>query len=94
MAWISTRPRLEQIYCFTVAALNDCGIRPGNAVIKSWIREQFGSIQPQPAKEECETVLVGLVTSGAQLAGDPGSAEKFARHPLFQGSVIVPVRNA
>lgn len=94
MAWIASRPRLEQVYCYTVAALNDCGIRPDGAVIKSWIRDQFGSIQPQPAKEECEVVLVGIVTDGAKLVGDPGSAEKFAAHPLFQGSVIVPVGNA
>lgn len=93
MAWIQSRPRLEQVYCFTVAALNDCGIRPDGAVIKAWIRDQFGSIEPQPAKEECETVLVGLVTTGAKLQGDAGSSEKFAAHPLFQGSVIVPVGN-
>ena len=99
MAWLSTRPRIEQIYCFTTAALNDCGIAPDGAWIKSWIRDQFGDIQPQPTKEECETVLVGLITSGAKLMGQPDSAKKFEEHPLFHGSSLrsigrVPVGNA
>lgn len=100
MAWITTRPRIEQVYCYTVAALNDCGIMPDGAVIKTWIRDEFGMINPQPTKVECEAVLVGLVTSGAKLMGEPGSDKKFAVHPLFTGSILrgkgvvkVPVGN-
>jgi hypothetical protein len=88
MAWLTTRPRLEQVYVYTVAALNDCGIRPDGAVIKPWIREELELIEPVPTKVECEVVLVGMVASGAKLYGEPNSNQKFEVHPLFKGSVL------
>jgi hypothetical protein len=88
MSWLTSRPRLEQCYAFTVAALNDCGIQPDGAVIKPWIREELEKLEPQPSKVECETILVGLVAAGAKLFGNPASKKKFEEHPLFKGSTL------
>lgn len=95
MSWIRTRPRLEQVYCFTAARLNDCGIRPNGAVIKPWIREDLPHIDPQPTKFEVEMVLVGMVSEGVRFLGEPDSAARFAADPLFAGSQLgkVPVGN-
>lgn len=94
MAWVTTRPRLEQCYVYTVAALNDCGITPDGAVIKPWIREELDQIYPVPTKVECEVVLVGLVTEGAKLIGDKTSQAKFEAHPLFKGSYLGKISEA
>jgi hypothetical protein len=94
MAWIMSRPRIEQVYVYTVAALNDCGIMPDGAVIKPWIREELDQIHPVPTKVECEVVLVGLVTEGAKLIGDKSSRAKFEAHPLFKGSTLGEISEA
>jgi hypothetical protein len=88
MSWIKSRPRLEQVYVFTTAKLNDCGIRPDNAVIKPWIRDELEKIDPVPTKFEVEMVLVGMVAEGAKLYGEPDSALRFAAEPMFAGSVL------
>lgn len=88
MSWIRSRPRLEQVYCFATARLNDCGIRPNGAVIKPWIREELDKIDPQPTKFEVEMVLVGMISDGVQLQGDPDSAARFAADPMFAGSAL------
>jgi hypothetical protein len=86
MSWLSAQPRLTQVYTFTVAALNRCGIRPDNAVIKPWLLEELDKITPTPTKFECEMVLVGMVTEKVRFHGDENSAAKFAAEPLFSGS--------
>lgn len=86
MSWISTRPRLEQVYVFVTHKLNACGIRPDNAVIKSWIVEELHTIAPQPTKFECEMVLVGMLSEKVKFYGDPDSADRFASEPLFDGT--------
>lgn len=94
MAWVKSRPRIEQCYVFTVAALNDCGIMPDGAVIKAWIREELEHIDPAPTKVECEIVLVGLVAEGAKLIGDKTSRARFEAHPLFKGSTLGEISEA
>lgn len=94
MAWVTSRPRLEQCYVYTVAALNDCGIMPDGAVIKPWICEELDQIFPVPTKVECEVVLVALVAEGAKLYGDKSSRTKFETHPLFKGSTLGEISEA
>lgn len=83
-----TQPRLTQVYCFVVAKLNDCGIRPDGAVIKPWLRDELDSIDPVPTKFECEMILVGMVSEKVRFHGDAGSAARFAEEPLFTGSFL------
>lgn len=92
MSWLMTQPRLTQVYTFTVARLNDCGIRPNGAVIKPWIREEMDQIDPVPTKFECEMVLVGMVTEGVRFQGDATSADRFAAEPLFAGSLMGKIK--
>jgi hypothetical protein len=86
MSWLSAQPRLTQVYVFTTAKLNDCGIRPEGAVIKPWLREELEKIDPVPTKFECEMILVGMVSEGVRFEGREDSAAKFAAEPLFAGS--------
>lgn len=87
-----TQPRLTQVYTFTVARLNDCGIRPDGAVIKPWLREELDRIDPVPTKFECEMVLVGMVTEKVRFQGEPNSTERFAAEPLFAGSQLGKIK--
>lgn len=86
MAWINAQKRLDQVYVFTTAKLNDCGIRPDGAVIKPWIREELDRIEPPPTKFEVEMVLVGMVSEGVKFHGEPDSGERFQAEPIFAGS--------
>lgn len=86
MSWITAQKRLDQVYIFTTAKLNDCGIRPDGAVIKPWVREELDKIDPQPTKFEVEMVLVAMVSERVKFHGTAESAVKFAAEPLFAGS--------
>lgn len=86
MSWISAQKRLAQIYVYTTAKLNDCGIQPDGAVIKPWIREELDKIDPVPTKFEVEMILVGMVSEGVRFHGTADSATRFAAEPLFSGS--------
>src|SRR5580693_3176476 len=84
MAWISSQKRLTQVYVYTAAALNDCGIRPEGAVIKPWIREEIASIDPPPTQVEVDTGLGAMWAEGIRFHGvTPDAAAKFEEHPLF-----------
>jgi hypothetical protein len=84
MAWLSTQKRLTQVYCFVVAALNDCGIRPDGAVIKPWIREEIASIDPQPTQVEVNVALMAMWAEGVKFHGvTDDAAAKFEEHALF-----------
>lgn len=93
MSWIQAQKRLDQVYVYTTAKLNDCGIRPDGAVIKPWIREELDKIEPPPTKFEVEMVLVGMVSERVKFHGTPDSAAKFAAEPLFAGSHLGKVRS-
>lgn len=86
MSWLSTQPRLTQVYSYTVARLNDCGIMPDGAELKPWLREEVDKIEPVPTKFEVEMVLVGMVAEGVKFHGDKSSADKFAALVIFAGS--------
>jgi hypothetical protein len=86
MSWLSAQPRLTQCYVATVAALNRCGIRPNQAVIKPWLLEELDKVSPPVTKFEIEMVLVGMVSEGVKFHGDENSAAKFAAEPMFAGS--------
>lgn len=88
MSWLNTQPRLTQCYVATVAALNRCGIRPNQAVIKPWLLDDLEKVAPPVTKFEVEMVLVGMVTEKVQFHGESGSADKFAAEPLFAGSYL------
>ena len=88
MSWLRSQPRLTQVYTFTVATLNRCGIKPNGAIIKPWLLDELGYIDPQPTKFEVEMVLVGMCAEKVKFVGEPDSAERFAAEPLFAGSYL------
>lgn len=89
MSWLKHQTRLAQVYTFTVAALNDCGILPDGAEIKPWIRAEFGSLDPVPSKFEVDMVLSGMLSEGVKFRGTPESAKLFSEHPLFEGQSLM-----
>lgn len=85
MAWLKGQNRITQCYVFTAAALNDCGIRPDGAEIKPWIRDELTKLSPQPAPEEVDAILVGMIYEGVTFenTNPEGSTITFDEHPLF-----------
>jgi hypothetical protein len=85
MAWLSTQNRLTKCYVATVAALNDCGIRPNGAAIKPWIRDELAQVIPPVTEVEADVILGGMIAEGVQFenTNPNASTEKFDQHPWF-----------
>jgi hypothetical protein len=95
MAWLSKENRLTQCYVATVAALNDCGLRPNGAEVKQWIREELPKVQPPITEVEMDTVLAGFLQDRVQYhSDDPEKSQRlFLAHPVFgkRGHKVQPV---
>lgn len=85
MAWLPKENRLTQCYVATVAALNDCGLRPNGAEVKPWLREELQKVQPPVSEVEMETVLAGFLQEGVKYhSDDPQTSQRmFSAHPVF-----------
>ena len=84
MAWLTAQKRLTQCYVAACAALNDCGIRPDNAEIKPWIREELSQVTPPITPVEIDTVLYGMHMEGVKFHNTtPENILKFDQHELF-----------
>jgi hypothetical protein len=84
MSWLIHQKRLTQCYVAACVALNDCGIRPDNAEIKPWIRDELAQVEPPITPVEIDTVLYGMHAEGVKFHNTtPENVAKFDQHELF-----------